>query len=195
MKHKLILGIAIFLILGITSCKKNSNPVDNSNNPATTIFPLSVGNEWIVQVINFDTTGSIYYTDLDTIRILRDTTIQSEKWYMGYGIITNRSDGLYDFEAGTTNEMSLVYKFPATVNYEYTYRGTPMIVLGISDTVSVFAGNYVCYHYREGITGVSYTDRYYAPNIGFVKADCYNPLASGGVYKYLSYSLIKVVLK
>ena len=195
MKHYLILSIVFLLMLGLTSCKKNNNPVDNSNNPTSQIFPLAVGNEWVIQVINYDTTGSIFNTKMDTIKILRDTTIQSEKWFIGFGIITNRSDGLYDLQSGTTNEISLKYKFPATVNSNYTYRGMQTTVLGVSDTVSVFAGNYVCYHYRQGVAGVSYNEWYCALNVGLVKGNYYNQLASGGVYRYLSYSLIKVVLK
>jgi hypothetical protein len=194
MKQYLILSFVFFVMLNLTSCKKN-NPIESTNNPTTQIFPLVVGNEWIIQVTNYDTNGTIFSQVMDTIKILRDTTIQTEKWFIGFGIKTNRSDGLYDFQAGTSTEASLIYKYPATVNFGYTYRNTPTTVVGISDTVSVFAGNYVCYHYRQEVTNASYSDLYLAPNVGLVKADFYNPLDGGGVYKYLSYSLIKVVLK
>jgi len=185
----------VSFILTSISCNKEENPIDNPNNISKQIFPLNVGNQWIVQIINYDTTGSVYYTKIDTINILRDTTIQSEKWFIGYGTMSNRSDGLYDFQLGSSNEISLRYKFPATVNYTYMYRGSESKVLSISDSVSVQAGNYICYHYRVGIDSVSYTDWYLSPNVGLVKKDSYNPLPSGRVYKYLSYNLIKAVIK
>jgi hypothetical protein len=176
------------------NCKKNSNPTDNMNSNTTQIFPLSIGNQWIIQVTNYDTTGNVVYSKNDTIKILRDTIIQSEKWFIGYGIITNRDDGLYDYQVGSSNEIVLKYKYPSSTNSIYTYRGTQIRVLSIADSVSVQAGGFVCYRYREGVDTISYNDWYLSPNVGLVKADFYNPLSGGRVYKYLSYSLIKHVL-
>ena len=182
-------------MLAPISCKKNSNPTDNMNINATQIFPLSIGNQWIIQVTNYDTSGNVVYSKNDTIKILRDTTIQSEKWFIGYGIITNRDDGLYDYQVGSSNEIVLKYKFPSSISSVYTYRGTPIRVLSITDSVSVQAGTFICYRYREGVDNISYNDWYLSPNVGLVKADFYNPLSGGRTYKYLSYSLIKHVLK
>ena len=195
MKNYFIFVIMFLLSLSAISCKKDNNPINNTDINPNKIFPLSVGNQWIVQVTNYDTTGAVHYTQIDTITILRDTTIQSEKWFIGYGIMTNRNDGLYDYQASTSSVISLRYKFPTTVNSNYLYRGSQTKVISISDSITVQAGNYICYHYRVGFDGISYSDEYFSPNVGLIKIDAYNPLSGGRVYKYLSYSLIKAIIK
>jgi hypothetical protein len=142
-----------------------------------------------VQTTNFDSTGAVVYTQEDTIRIFRDTTIQNEKWYIGYGILTNRTDGLYDYQPGSASPASLKYKYPALAASSYQYRGSMVKVLSITDTISVQAGTFVCHLYRTGLDSVSYFDDYYSRGIGLIKREAFNPLASGAVYKYLEYEL------
>jgi hypothetical protein len=191
-----LLCMAFLIIFASIDCKNNSNPIDNSNNSTSQIIPLNVGNQWMRQITNYDTTGNMYYSKVDTIQVLRDTTIQSEKWwFLGAGIFTNRSDGFYDYESSSPNEISLLFKYPTSTNNTYTYRGTPMKVMSIGDSVSVPAGTFVCYHFRQGVDSVSYSDFYISPNIGTVKEECYNPLSGGRVYRYLTYILIKADIK
>jgi hypothetical protein len=150
---------------------------------------LRVGNQWVKQTTNFDSAGAVVYTQQDTIRILRDTTIQNERWYIGYGILTNRTEGLYDYQPGSSSPASLKFKYPVSAPTSYFYRGIMVKVLSTTDTVSVQAGTFTCHLYRTGIDSVSYFDDYYSPGIGLIKHESFNPLKAGGVYKYLEYEL------
>jgi hypothetical protein len=192
----LVLLVAMSLTIASNGCKKDDSPVSNTAAKADQIFPLKIGNQWILQVTNYDRYGNPYHSELDTVTILCDTMIQSEQWFVGYGIRTNRSDGLYDYQPASAEQASLQFKFPTSVNASYTYRGTQVRVLGISDTISVSAGKYVCYHYRTGIDTVSYTDSYYAPNVGLIKSESFNQGGYPGVfYRYLHYNLVSAIIK
>ena len=189
------LRIPAFFLLSMLACEKEDSstgplPIDQS----TTIFPLTVGNTWVVDITNYDSTGAVLYTNRSSIQILRDTTIESELWYIGYGILTNRTDGLYDYQAGATSPVSLRYRYPAASGSIYPYRGVTVKLLSIDDTVTVRAGTYVCYRYRTGIDSVTYTDEYFARGVGLIKSESFNPYSSRGVYEYLNYELVSVTL-
>jgi len=191
LRYKSLIYLSLFIVLFLLeACDKNnvSNPVAPPD-PSNSIFPLRVGNRWTVQTTNYDTTGAVVYTQEDSIRILRDTTIQNERWYVGYGILTNRVDGLYDYQPGSSSPASLKFKYPVSAPFSYLYRGVTAKVLSTTDTVSVQAGTFICHLYRTGIDSVSYFDDYYSTGVGLIKRESFNPLAAGGVYKYLEYEL------
>jgi hypothetical protein len=186
-----VLRLISLALLPLLACEENDTttgtpPIDQS----TTIFPLTVGNKWIIDVTNYDSVGAMVYSRRDSIRILRDTTIQQETWYIGYGILTNRTDGLYDYQAGTTSAISQRFRYPAAAGTSYPYRGVTVKILSIAETITVPAGTFVCYRYRTGIDSVAYSDEYLARGVGLVKSESFNPLSSGGVYRYLTYNLV-----
>jgi len=190
------LSVIVFVILALAlvsnqACdKKGVSGPEQPAQPSSMIFPLAVGNWWVIHTTNYDTTGAVYSTRQDTIRILRDTTINNERWFIGYGILTNRVDGLYDYQPGSVSPASLELKYPVSVPNDWVYRGIPMKILAVNDTLTVPAGTFVCHYYRSGYDGITYNDEFYSPEIGLVKRECYNPLAGGGVYKYLEYELV-----
>jgi hypothetical protein len=158
------------------------------------IFPLKVGNTWIIQKTNYDTVGNIVYARNDTIRIHGDTLINNEKWYLGYGIVTNRNDGFYDYQEQSASQVSCRYKFPAISGMVSNYRNMTDSIVSISDTVVTMSGKYICYHYKIGIMNWSYGDWYLSPNIGIIKGEFYNTTVSGKLYKSLQYELVKAII-
>lgn len=84
MKNVLFL-ISIALILG--SCKKEETPTPVTNNPTIGDFSqLAIGNWWVYSAGQIDSSGiSTIGTGRDTIRIVRDTLINGNSYYIAEG--------------------------------------------------------------------------------------------------------------
>jgi len=163
-------------MVSLDSCEKDTIPGPASPpDPANSILPLRIGNRWVIQSIGYDTSGAVAGTQLDTFYVERDTIIQNELWYIGFGgIVTNRADGLYDYYAPSSSPTSLKFMFPVSAPRSYSYRGIAVQVLSTTDTVSVQAGSFTCYLYRIGNDTI-YHYHYYSPGTGFIKSESFSP--------------------
>lgn len=165
------------ILLALTCCKDNS--VETISTKTTIpILPLSIGNTWRVKITfpNPDTT--IY----DSTYVVKDTTIQNEKWFQVSTInlmqrtldyLINRTDGLYVIPGSAPSQVFMLAKYPAKKGDEFLQGAIPMFVLSVNDTVQVPAGKIVCYHYGYGAAPLYLEELWYAPNIGLVRQNEY----------------------
>jgi hypothetical protein len=198
---KRLLPVALLLLAGMTAgCTKGSAPAADA--AGTPILPLKVGNEWIG--VSPSSSGGQQY---DTVRIVGDTTIRGEKWYMTqYGArLANRGDGLYMWSRWDSVPFRLI-KFPVTVGdtledlgeFQQTYNNSSrpdpfrlvLVVTAIDETVVVPAGTFKCIRANVrcrtasgnpcvGVFDSDYVD--YAPGTGRIKSRNYLPrLGAGG---------------
>jgi hypothetical protein len=145
------------------------NPLDSNFTWSFTtepdlIMPLAIGNLWEFRVDVYDTTsGTIDTSYLDTLKIVDDTIIQDERWYIDQDglLYTNKSDGLWRMAA--SDQPYLFLKFPATTGQ--TYSGNPdlgelMEVINTAVQVNVPHGFHICYQYYSRNTDPVFNYRY-----------------------------------
>ncbi|MGA9116315.1 MAG: hypothetical protein WB626_06035 [Bacteroidota bacterium] len=205
MKRFSALAVCVILIW-IAGCTKEGNPVDGGpfNNP-TVIMPLVIGNEWTYASRSLDTAGQVTGTDTATFKIVRDTTMGVERWYFigrdsgAWELLTNRSDGLWYTArvSGGIRTPVLLAKYPAFVND--TFYGLDSVfvtVVSTSTPVTVPAGSFTCYEYREDPPpGGTQVSRFFPPGKGFVRDDFRGRTPGGQSYLRSQRNLVYLVLR
>ena len=82
---KRIIFLILILAIGFSSCKKddpNPEPDPIPQDSVLDYFPLSVGNYWVYERSNCDSTWTDCHTlKNDTIRITKDTLISNQKYF------------------------------------------------------------------------------------------------------------------
>jgi len=169
--RKLILLLFSAVLIMVAGCCKKEDPYTPVQ---PEIFPLKLGNHWL-----FKTTGSNSSVTIHVNDVTKDTTYNSEQWYiLTYDTVIqtvckNNSAGwwfLYYPDLISPPVPALYYHYPAAVNEQYmTADSSRVTVMSISDLVTVPAGKFTCYryhmiHYREGYE----CDEYLAPGVGLV---------------------------
>jgi hypothetical protein len=138
------------IVLAIFVCC--ANPSDKSTAPVKQIWPLAVGNIWVY--------SGVPYTD-DTARVLSDTIISNEAWflYARWGtrsLLTNRTDGLYLYDTAPGHSGArLLMRYPpaSPASYVITYAPFDTLVtrtvdIGSLDTSIQTPGeHFSCIHY------------------------------------------------
>lgn len=75
----------LILAIGFSSCKKDDSDPDPNPTPTESVlqyFPLSVGNYWIYETSNCDSTWTeCHIIKNDTVRITKDTLIGNKKYF------------------------------------------------------------------------------------------------------------------
>ena len=144
------------------------------------IMPLAVGNWWAFRVIDF-TNPVVPDTTYDTILVVSDTTIQSERWYIleDGALVTNRDDGLW--RMAETGAAYLWLKFPGVSGQ--TYSADPVSGESVKITATAkqiyTAGVSIppwlyCYGYLITYSDPTRRDTlYYAPRFGPVSLQYY----------------------
>ncbi|MCP4566770.1 MAG: hypothetical protein GY841_04220 [FCB group bacterium] len=156
--------------------------------PGESIMPLAEGNLWNYQISAYDTVAlGMVPTSVDSFKVLGDTVLGEETWYFVVGLgpnrgtVRNRDDGFWFIRPG--EEPFLFAKYPAVPGEEYRNQisGTDVYnrVEETSVEITVPAGKFVCFKYRQ-IVGAKRmtTDYYFSPGNGLVKTDIHSP--SGG---------------
>jgi len=162
--------VSILLVLFSPGCDENST--NGSLSTTSYIIPLALNNSWTYKMEMYDSLGNIDTIQTFTLVVIRDTTINSEKWYsfspqtVGY---TNRSDGYYSY----SEQPILEYKYPAIagdsiVVTQYLTRR----VLSTNKSISVNGNNYTTYEYFDSYntTSTQWTT-YIVPNVGQVRIE------------------------
>ncbi len=141
------------------------------------IMPLAIGNRWEFQVINY-TNPVVPDTTYDTILVVRDTTIDSEQWFIldDGMLLTNRNGGLWRMTATGTPYDWL--KFPGLLGQTYNadpVRGESVKITAISQLIAIPPlPLFYCYVYESKYTDPDTKDVYhYAPRIGPVMLSHY----------------------
>jgi hypothetical protein len=162
---------------------------------AGSIMPLDIGNKWMFNLAVFDTISGDSVVSLDSTKIMRDTTILDEQWFIdNHGKIrTNRISGLWGVSGG--GDRYLFLKFPASVDESYQADpdlGETITVQSINVLVGVPQGNHICYRYGGVVSDPTYKYRYYyKPNFGPVMIE---KLTAGSSKIVERRSLISLIL-
>ncbi len=189
----LLIYLSIIVLLMIDGCKKNDNPVDNGGAvQATELMPLKIGNQWTYRNISYDTSGNVQHIDTSMFKIVRDTTIQSEKWYFigrdstAIELLTNRSDGLWYMRVSIAPQAAILFaKYPANVNDTWLCADSSTAKLSAKDVnVSVPKGTYACFQYTYADKNTQFVSmvRYFPVGVGFVRDEFYSKTNSGQSY-------------
>lgn len=166
-KTNLVLTVIILIVISLTACNNNSTQPTKPVVKQDYIMPLAVGNIWVMSIKELRPDSTIYRSSIDTIRILSDTIINGIKWYIPIwsGLyLRNNEWGLNTYESESGIEAKS-YKYPAEINfswitdtltwgsnnYPFTYD---TLIYGyridrIDTLVTVPAGTFNCYHYRN----------------------------------------------
>ena len=144
------IALAALVVAAILSgCNKDNNTNPTPNTPTTNI---KVGTSWTFTMTDYDdSTGTqVVSTDDFTLTVVKDSTINNEKWFVATGpvniIFRVGADGIYAIDSNI-NEMK--YKF-GNVNDSYTVHhsdgttGTNKIV-ATAEQVTVPAGTFTAY--------------------------------------------------
>jgi len=134
------------------------------------IMPLGIGHNWEFVKEVFDTAAGTSQSSIEVWKIIGDTLIQSEKWYVDTTgkIYTNRDDGLWS--RSLSGQAYLFLKYPAALNE--TYASNPDMnesieVTGTSTVIGVPHGFHICYRYRATfVSGDHIYVHYYKPGLG-----------------------------
>jgi hypothetical protein len=163
-----------------------------SSSTISNILPLNVGNKWVAFVTPYDSLGKAGLGSSTTIELVRDTVIESQRWfyYLGFG----RKVAYRCTESGAAVRLvspnigeneGIRYKQPCTRGETYrlamislspdgdriTLDSTYICTVKSIDTViTVPAGTFHCIHYyvRE-YDGADSWDDFLAPGSGWIK--------------------------
>ena len=180
MRHILFLSFIISLLFGSLNCNK-SNPVGN-NDPSSEIIPLKVGNTWVWQITNYDTSGTISSTTSDSLWVSQDTVLNGQKYFLLWEQQKN-SDGTINQSASNYFARNIQSGYSRrdgnqeTVLYNYPYQNGDTTVIASNVSVTVPTGTYNCLEYHipvgsyfaNGHLQTLMANFYICPNIGIVK--------------------------
>ena len=119
--YKFLLLFLCFLIC----CSDNDFDIDRS----TGVIPLAIDNIWNYESWIFDSTGASYQLASPYSKVTGCVTINEERWFTlenrwvsggtSHDTCINQPTGYFRYWQGLT---SMVYKYPASVNEEYTFE-------------------------------------------------------------------------
>ncbi len=196
--NKFITGKLLFvfiLLLSISSCKKENNPVMPEPEQRQVLMPLSIGNIWIIKVSFLDTLGNVTSTQFDTMKVLRDTTIEGKQWYItNWDIYRNEPDGLYIW----LTKPHLIYKYPANAGDTYRTGSATVKIVSTNENHSVPYGTLKCYHYQltyDNTNGYK-QNNFTSPGVGYVSWESgTNTQITHKFYTSIRYELVSYSLK
>jgi hypothetical protein len=143
--------IGLFSFSGCSSSSEPCTPIKTSG----PIIPLAIGNEWIYRVTQYqDESGIIGFVHYDTMRVIRDSLIGGEKWYlMTDGWSTNRSDGLWGLYYVTPDSTIpvLLWKYPAKSGEVIRKLDDSIMVVSIDSAISIPYGCFLTNQYMVKI--------------------------------------------
>lgn len=182
--RKYLLSVIIILLIGISSCKKDSatEPVEQAQQG---MVPLKTGYQWTYTATGLDSLGKPKYTSSGTTKVIGDTLIAGEKWY---SVKNEYSSGHYYYR--NRDGQYYIYNYNAAQGYYLLYGTTlddttkttsshPDGRYLIAKNVKVKGplGEFSCYLYRKysarSETALTYTNMYVDPKVGLVRWEDY----------------------
>ncbi len=137
------------------------------------IMPLAVGNKWVYDVKQYNIGGMLEDEWTDSLVIEDSGAVAGDMWYVDNGDsqYANRTDGLW-FRAASGGVVSLLFKYPVSVNDVWQGSGYAMKLESKTAATSVPLGSYTCYRYlREYPAGTGHGMEFYylVPDTGIVR--------------------------
>jgi len=187
-KHIIILSFLVAILFATMNCNK-SNPVAN-NYASGEIIPLKVGNTWVWQISNYDTSGAISSTTFDSVWVSQDTIVDGQKFFLLWEQY-KQSDGTISQLASSFFARNLSSGFSRrdgsqeTVIYNYPYKNGDSTVIGSNVSITLTSGTtYICIVYQtpagsyfaNGRLQTLFEKSYICPNIGIVKKEIANSI-------------------
>ena len=145
---KLLFTIAAFSVLAVSCDKEDDLTPTTPTTPATNV---KAGSKFTYQRTDYDnqTGTTVVSTTQYTLTMLRDSTINNEKWFIAerkeaagtqYGLLKFAADGMYNFRNGSGK---MDFKFNAAANDTWTNSNDESVVVkSINQSVTVPAGSY-----------------------------------------------------
>ncbi len=169
------LGIGVFIIFA--GCKNNSTEPAN----AKEIWPLKVGNNWVLKSHGYDSLGNVTDTINTTFTVISDTTIKGIQLYVIKEVINsnsnniyycNLSDGFYQYLT-YKDSLSLILKYPVSIGETFLSGIDTFQIKSTNEQISVPAGNFSCCHYENTGNSINKTIYYCTPGVGIIKIEAY----------------------
>jgi len=166
----------LIVIIFISGCKKKENSESGPSGVTnSSITPLKNGNTWTYRDITLPQQDTMNLTHW----ISGDTMIGSELWFReyvasdssNYIYTKNKSDGQHYYIQPDDIDY-LIYKYPATVgDIYYVDNGLDTLqVLNTDTSITVPAGTFSCYEYKEFSLSAYYALYFVSPGNGFIKS-------------------------
>lgn len=152
---------------------------------SASIVPLAVGNSWTIRISYWDLDGKLRTSRYETSRIVGDTIIDGERWFVmtgdgWYNLCANMVDGFYKLSSGTK---VLHVKYPARVGDSYHGPSGETRVVSLNASISVPKGSFVCCQYRVSGPEGARLDLYYSPGVGLVSIEGATPYGNLGILR------------
>ncbi|HEY3876905.1 MAG TPA: hypothetical protein VGM92_15680 [Candidatus Kapabacteria bacterium] len=197
-------------VLGCASSLPSSTSKSNETIGPKQIFPLQVGNTYIMKKDYYSFKTGIYYmTAFDTTRIVDTERLNNQTYY-----VTNKKEIVIDAPDGYRSDKGRVLeaKYPGKVGDKYYYytkinNYTPpdtttgtWEIIDTNDLVTVPAGTFSCYKYRLEAIGKSgklwlRSFDWWSPGFGLIKTETYHVDSSGNMPLFGKGELVKEELK
>lgn len=193
--NALILIVVAYVTLLSLSCRDQVVPA-GSPTKTDAIIPLAVGNQWVIRTYSWDSTGFPNVAMIDTDRIVRDTVIQLERWFIWRtGIcVTNRSTGYWVLVSSTPE---LFLKYPTSRNDQYLYGGDTVEVTAVDTSITVSSGTFPCVRYNVKYEIANFVSQvlFVSANKGEIRREIFTRTSSGREYLAIREDLISFQLK
>ena len=169
--------VTVFLLY---YCSESTEPDTTAND----LIPLKIGNSWNYKFTDYDSSGTILYTENQTSTIVKDTSMLNYTWYSNNDFVnsfwyTNKADGYWAFVKENTGPIKkdtslLIYKYPTQVGDIYGDTNNPKEVMSVDEEIIVPAGKFRVIHIINNyLNSNNYLldsfEIYIAPHIGVIK--------------------------
>lgn len=176
-----LIGVVLLLmtlVAFIPGCNK-SNPV-SSDVSAVSVIPLTIGNRWNYDGVDYDTTGQVAERYTEVRNVQSDSVIFGRHMYL-YGTWSTNTDSGLIVGGGfsyvtypppphdTIPSWWLLYQYPTNRGASYSSFGGTMIVGSIDTQVVVPAGSFHCIDYKWYSQGELVGEDYICPGIGRIR--------------------------
>ena len=149
--------------------------------PDPEIVPLSIGNNWMYHVVEYNSSGGITDEYDTTSTVVDDTVLVDSIWYVVEdgtgamsGIVSNWDEGLWTHSPDSTPSEILALKFPATIGDSYPVYSVTVHIDDTDANITVPAGTFNCYYYRMTVPIFGTVGKIWAsPDVGIIKAEAY----------------------
>ncbi len=201
------LFLIIFFGIIVSSCNNSTTP---ENNQSKDFWPLKVGNQWVMEIINYDSTGAVESRDTLTYNIFKDTITSNGKLfamrlndYEGFVMLINKPDGLYGIAVDQpgSETLELFLKYPAnTGDFFLNGDGDSILVMSTNEKITTKTGTYTCMKYFQKYIYNNPGERndattYISPGYGPIGGEEWSQENYGIYYKSSTMSLISIDLK
>jgi hypothetical protein len=179
LKNSLLIFALFTIVMTIANCNK-SNPI--ATNASGELIPLKVGNMWVWQISNYDNTGKVIGTAIDSSWVSQDTIVNGAKYFQvweQYKHLDGTVDQVqnYYLSRNSTSGFSRMDGNQEHVLYNYPFQNGDPTIISSSVLVAVPAGTYDCIEYQtaegsyviDGQVKTLYGKSYISSSVGLVK--------------------------